>query len=445
VKQLFSFIFKLAIVILLAVWLADRPGTARIVWHGYVIETSAAFLGLCVLFGALVIYWLFRFWHLIRHGPEIWRLRRNIKKQRDGQQQLVQGLAAVAAGDAPEAGRCALSARKALGVTPLTRLLHAQAAQLAGDRHAASEIFLALASDVDSAVLGYRGLIMEAARGKDWEEVERLAEKLRRLRPETPWLNLIRFELSARRQNWDEAKAALDSIARARLLEPAELKRRQAALLAALAQSAAHHGELDKALQAAEQAVRLAPGWTPALIMLVRRQMESGHKRAALRTIERAWDQAPHPQLAAAYRGADADPLDVYKQFARLCRGSEENPMSRVALAAAALDADIWGEARRHLLALVGQGQATQGAYRLLARLERRESGNEQTALQWLTRAVDAAPDAAWLCRACGAAHAEWQGSCHACGAFNTLDWQVPGQSRASGEISGGLLAAISE
>ncbi len=250
-KQLFSFIFKLATVIMLAVWLADRPGTAHIVWHGYVIETSAAFLGLCVLFGTLVIYWLFRLWHLIRHGPEIWRLRRNLKKQRTGQQQLVQGLAAVAAGDAPEAGRCALGARKALGVTPLTRLLHAQAAQLAGDRRAAGEIFLALAADADSAVLGYRGLIMEAARGKDWEEVERLAEKLRRLRPETPWLNVIRFELAARRQNWDEAKTALDNIARARLLEPAELKRRQAALLTASAQSAVQEGEPDKALQAA--------------------------------------------------------------------------------------------------------------------------------------------------------------------------------------------------
>ncbi len=191
--------------------------------------------------------------------------------------------------------------------------------------------------------------------------------------------------------------------------------------------------------------MRLAPGWTPALIVLVRRQMESGHTRAALRTIERAWDQSPHPQLAAAYRGAGADPLDVYKQIARLCRGSEENPISRMALAQAALDADIWGEARRHLLALAGQGQATQSVYRLLARLERRESGDEQAALQWLTRAVDAPADPAWLCRACGASHEEWQGSCRACGAFNALDWQTPGQSRAGGELGGGLLAAISE
>ena len=68
-KRLLSFVFKLAVILGLAVWLADRPGTARIVWHDYVIETSAAFLGLAVLVAALVFYFIFRAWHFIRNGP----------------------------------------------------------------------------------------------------------------------------------------------------------------------------------------------------------------------------------------------------------------------------------------------------------------------------------------------------------------------------------------
>src|SRR6185312_5401747 len=80
VKRLLSFIFKIIFILALAVWLANRPGTARIVWHDYVIETSAAFLGFCIFVAALVLYFVFRFWHLIKNGPEMWRLRRRLNR-----------------------------------------------------------------------------------------------------------------------------------------------------------------------------------------------------------------------------------------------------------------------------------------------------------------------------------------------------------------------------
>ncbi len=81
-------------------------------------------------------------------------------------------------------------------------------------------------------------------------------------------------------------------------------------------------------------------------------------------------------------------------------------------------------------MALISHGDATQTAYRLMARLERRESGDEQAALQWLTKATDAPADPIWLCQACGGAHKEWQALCAHCGSFNTLNWQSPGVSR---------------
>ena len=276
VKRFLGFILRLAILVAIAVWLADRPGTARVVWHGYVIETSAAFLGLTVLAAAFVFYMLFRLWQLLRHGPEHWRLRRRLKKWRQGHEQITEGLVAIAGGDAAEAGRHAVQARRLLGESTATRLLQAQAAQLAGDTRAAQEIFRALAADPDSAVLGYRGLIMEARRAGNIAEMERLVEKLHRLKPETPWLNLIRFELLARRQAWGEANTALAQAASARLLEPARTKRHRAALLTAASQSETRQGYKDKALPLAEQAARQAPGWLPAILNLAQAQMNSG-------------------------------------------------------------------------------------------------------------------------------------------------------------------------
>jgi len=436
VRRLFFFIVKLTLVVAVAAWLASRPGTAHIVWHGYEIETSASILAVLLLAAAFVFYLLFRLWFLIAHGLQTWRLKRDLKHLKKGQEKLTEGLIAIASGDAAEAGRLAVGARKLLGATPLTRLLQAQAAQLAGDHGAAHEIFLMLAAEPQSAALGYRGLIMDAVRAKKWDAAEQLAEKLRRLKPETPWLNVIRFELAARRRQWSEAEAALAHITAARLRSSEQIRRHRAALLVAEAEEDARAGKSDKALEAAEHALRLAPGWTPAVLALAAQQAQTGHARAARHTIERAWKNAPHPFVAAAYRAGD-DPLDAYKHSERLCRADPDAPLSHYVLAEAALDADLWGEARRHLMALMGSGAATQSAYRLLARLERRETGDENAAARWLLKAADASPDPTWLCRACGGAEQQWQALCPDCGAFDSMEWRAPGQSRMQGSGAG--------
>ncbi|MGB9153408.1 MAG: heme biosynthesis HemY N-terminal domain-containing protein, partial [Alphaproteobacteria bacterium] len=104
------FIFILTIAAIAAavlLCLADGTGTAQIVWHGTVIETSAAFLALCVFVIALALHLVFRLWHLLRHGPANWRMRRKLQKAQQGHALLTQGLIAIAAGNAPEAGRLA--------------------------------------------------------------------------------------------------------------------------------------------------------------------------------------------------------------------------------------------------------------------------------------------------------------------------------------------------
>jgi len=61
VKRLFFYLLRITLFIALAVWLAGEAGTAHIVWHGYEIESSAAFLALMVL--ALGLCFLSHFAH----------------------------------------------------------------------------------------------------------------------------------------------------------------------------------------------------------------------------------------------------------------------------------------------------------------------------------------------------------------------------------------------
>ncbi|MDR3451020.1 MAG: heme biosynthesis HemY N-terminal domain-containing protein [Alphaproteobacteria bacterium] len=431
-RRFFTFIVQIVVLAAVAIWLADRPGTARIEWHGTVIETSAAFLGLCVLAVAFAFYLLFRVYHFLRHGPANWRLRRRMHKMEQAQDNLTKGLIAIAAGNATEAGRLAVASRKSAGNGVASKWLQAQAAQLAGDRRAAAEIFRALASDPEAAVLGYRGLITEAKRAGNWAEADRLITELHQLKPATPWLSLMRMESAARRQQWGEAESALSHATAARLMDSANGRRTRAALRIAVSRDETAKGDKDAALKAAEQAAQQAPDWLPATINLAETLAGLGHKRAATRLIERAWKTHPHPQLALILRQQAETPLAAYKDTEHLCRANPDAPESKMALAEAALGADIWGAARRYLTEAAALRDAPQNIYKMLARLERRERGNEHAAAGWLAKAAEAPADPTWLCRVCGGSHDAWQPVCGPCGSFDTLDWQSAGQSRGA-------------
>lgn len=425
-NKLFIFTLRLALLVAFAAFLADHPGTALITWHDYIIETSASALFIVTLGFGIVLYLAFRLGHLIKYGPGLWRLHRRLRKLHEGQRHLDQGMVAIASSNAVEAGRLAINARKNLGTTTSTQILQAQAAQLAGDYSSAREIFYALSLNPESVAMGYRGLIMDARRREDWDEVENLIQRLHLAKPETPWLNIIRFDQFVRRQDWQQANTALAKIASNRLLKQKDINKSRAAILVTLSQNEATAGRPNQALQLAEQAIEQNKDWLPAVINLAQRQLDSGNKRTAYRTIVKYWSHMPHPHLAYLYHQGEVDALNAYKQIQKFC--NEKDHVSQLALAEAALAANIWGEARRHLMEIISKNLATQSAYRLLARLERRESGNEVAAQHWLNKAFDAAPDPVWLCRLCGASHTHWQAACAHCGQFNTLDWRTPGQ-----------------
>jgi HemY protein len=434
--RFFTFIVQIAVLAAVALWLADRPGTARIVWHDTVIETSAAFLALCVLMLAFAMHMLWRLWHFLRHGPALWRLRRRLGHLQLAQDQLTQGLIAIASGNATEAGRLAVASRShSGGESPYRGIsslwLQAQAAQMASDHRAAREIFRSLAADPEAAVLGYRGLIVEAKRMGQWNEVDRLIAELHRTKPATPWLSLIRMESAARRHNWHDAEQALSHATAAKLMENENGRRIRAALRIEGSRDAGLGNDTSGALQAAEQAARLAPDWLPAMLNLADKLARAGNRRAATRLIERVWKKTPHPELALILRSIGKDDLDAFKQVESLCRDSEAIYESQMALANAALQAAIWGEARRHLTAAAATPRATRQAYMMLAQLERKQSGDERKAAAWLTRASEAPADAVWLCRDCGGTQANWQAVCTHCGAFDSVDWLTPGKTGA--------------
>lgn len=444
-SKILTFILKLCLLIALGIGLVDRPGNTVIVWQNYEINTSTTFL-VCIIFAcAYILFNFFRLCHYIKYGPISWRLNQKIKNILAGHTHFHNGLLSLANGDALEAGRSAVQARKKLGITLSTQFLQAQAAQLAGDHKAAHKIFLSLASEKETAALGYRGLIIEARQHKNWTEVDKLVEKFYRLHPKAPWINLIRFDLLARRQEWQEAHLTLQTLSKNYHFNTDKIKSFHSAVLVAISQEKAKQEHYGEALQYAELAIRQSPQWIVAIINLARQQELSGHTRASQRTITKYWATHPHPDLAALYQANIFEPLDAYKKIKQLCIHYPHEPVSLLQLADAALKANIWGEARHYLTSLINQGFTTKAVYRSLLRLEHHGTKNDPELIQWLSRSFEAFPDPIWLCCQCGGTHPEWSPRCSHCDEFNTIDWHTPGISHKINDIALQLASSWSE
>lgn len=434
--RLLGFIIKIALLVGAVLWLSSQPGHLTMEWFGYEISTTAAFLAIAIFLLVAAALTIARFLRWLSHGPKLWSKQQQINKLEKGHAKLGECLAALAAGNMLEAGRKAVAARKLLGRTPSTLFLQAQAAGLARDDASAAPLFRELTQHQATSMLGWRGLITTALKNERYDEATTLLTEALRQNPQAAWLNSLRIALAARRGQWVEAEqAVMQALEQRALFHGPDSRIQQAAIHLAQAQDALRQKQFDDALRHTAQALRLQPQWLPALLEQAHAEWQSGRGKAAERSISRAWRSQPHPEFALIWKQLHGEEtsLDQFKAFETLARQNPDHFLSHLVLAEAALRANLWGEAKRHLELLAARDPDRQ-VYRLLALVAQAEQeqphADPLAAHRWLAKAADAAPEASWLCRSCGGASARWQASCPHCHDFVTLDWGRPGQSR---------------
>ena len=155
--RIILFLLLIALAATGAAWLADQPGDVTFPWDGG--RAHLTLLEFTVGFGSAVVAAMVA-WSMLGF---LWRLPEEIRKARRerrharGRNAITQGLLAIGHGDSAAARAHADVARRHAASDPLTLLLHAQSAQLDGNRDAAREAFRAMAERVDTRLLGLRG------------------------------------------------------------------------------------------------------------------------------------------------------------------------------------------------------------------------------------------------------------------------------------------------
>ena len=398
--RLLLFLALLCLAALGLAWLHDQPGQVTLNLPGYRVETSlTAAIGAVVAL-AVVIALLWGLVRFVFRLPSLVALASRARRREKGFAALSRGMVAVGSGDVRAASRHAAEAHRLIGAEPLTRLLRAQAAQLAGDRAGAEAAFKDMLDGSHTHALGLRGLHVEARRRGDHEAALDYAVQAHK-HGALPWAAQAVLDDRAARGDWAGALAAVETNAAAKLIDKPSANRLRAILKTAMAQERAER-EPHAALTLAQEAIRLAPGLVPAAALAGRLTAAAGDYRRAARILETAYEKTPHPDLAVAYlrmRPGDsaADRLTRARSLARLY---SNDPESRLTIARAALEARDFAAARTAMAPLLDQdapsGRPSVRACLLMADLEQTQ-GAPGAVREWLARAARAPRDPAWI------------------------------------------------
>ena len=427
VRALVAFL-AFAVVIAVAVYFAGHPGRVNIVWQGWQIGTSVGILAAAAAVAGLGVALLAWVVSLIAGAPRaITRFRRE-RRRGAGYRALTQGMVAVAAGDPHEAKRYARKADALLADPPLTLLLSAQAAQLEGDHEAAKKFFTAMLDRPETEFLGLRGLLNQALGKGDRSAALGIAKRAITLRPGTPWAVEGLLDLETRDGQWPEAERTLAQAAKKQIVPRERARHNRGVILHELGLEALARGDRRRAINLAAEAQSLVSDLAVPAAHHARLLLQDGRTGQAAKAVERAWRTAPHPELAQAYGAISngAAPLARMKSFEHLTAQNPAARESHLTLAEAALEAQLWGEARRHLeQAMNAEAPPSPSKPRgpldpapvpmatehdqhlvgptprlclMMARLEEAEHGSGGAMREWLDRAVTAMPDPRYIC-----------------------------------------------
>jgi HemY protein len=406
-----------------AAWVADQPGDVVMTWGGWRASPSVPVFAM--LFGIAVVAAMLA-WTILRalwRTPQTIRRRRRERRHARGRHAITQGLLAIGHGDSSAARAHAQAARKHAADDPLALLLHAQSAQLDGDREGARAAFRAMAEREDTRLLGLRGLFIEAQRADDPVSAVMIAEEALKLAPASTWASQAVLGFRCAKGDWSGALTILDNNLASGLIDKAAYRRQRGVLLTARALEL-ETVDRDMSRESAMEAVKLAPTLVPAAVLASKYQSEAHQTRRSMRIVETAWLAQPHPDLADAYAhvrlGDSARQRLVRVQT--LAAKAPGHLESAVALARAAIDAAEFEQARAALARFIAV--PTQRVALLMAEIERTEHGDSGRARAWTLRAVRALHDPVWT--ADGYVSDRWRPVSPVTGRLDAFQWQTP-------------------
>jgi HemY protein len=393
--RLVLYLAGLALLVVAAVSLANEPGSVTLEWRGWRVDTSASILIVVMIGGVLLAALLLRTVEMVGGIVRAITSARRERRMHRGLASLADGFAAVQSGQTVAARRFAREAASLLNTNPAVLMLRKEAAELVGDTKEMKEAATALLERPQTELSGLRSLAQKAIAEGDTTGALNLAQRALARKDAPAWALEMALDLAIRAELWRDARILMDTKIAKETFGREQHRRIKTRLLLQQSQADLRNGASQDAAQLAKQAIDLGGAPVAATAAYAKAMAAQGKGRKAAHLVEKMWGEQPHADLAAAYRvlipGESA--LDWARRVDNLARIDAHHPETRLAVARAALDAELWGQARNRLAPLTGESAEPDiraRAARLMAEVEDRERGDAEKASAWLKVALDA-------------------------------------------------------
>jgi HemY protein len=425
------FVAKTVLLVALAVWVADRPGTVMIDWLGFTITMHIGIFLLVSLGVILLALFLFRVLKGVSDLPKIWsRYRRDIGREK-GYRAFVLGLSAVAAGDSKAANYQAFRAQKLMPEgASLGFLLKAQSARLDGDHDEAMRNFSRLLDDKNAAFLGLRGLLQSALESKNYDQALDATYRALKLYPRQGWILKIAYDLEIRKCDFNNARKILYRAEKVKAIPADKAQRDRIAMLLHEADQDREQGKMAESYKKILKAYGYDRYFIPSVTRYASTLIAMNKRRSAIGVLEKTWKVVDHPDLLDLWilvmpKTKLQDKVYRLNWLERLLALNPQSAEAQMALGRAALDIGLWGEARSYFK-MAEDLKPSKRLYGYLMELEEKSGRHELRMREWMQKSLSAPADCVWMCRETNRVYKAWSAFAIPHNSFNTMIWDVP-------------------
>lgn len=427
------FIIKLSILIGVAVWVADHPGTFTVQWLDYTITAHIGAALVALLVVIMISSYAGRVFAYLKNLPDTIDRYRHIKGTKKALARLTKGYAELAAGDLSSADKSAGKADKMLPGSysrGLVWSLKAQIAKQTGDHHTRRQYLARLAEDKDTAVLGLRGILQDTLEHGDYNRAQEFIDTHMAAYSTRPWMMRFRYFLALQKDDWSGAQDLLEHRAMRKAFSKDRIKSDHIALLVHRADQDLANNIPHEAVAKLKKVLRLDKSFIPAATRLAAIYLDMGKKSAARAILKKAWVRRPHPDIVPLWsrvydQRTRKNTKARIKHFQNLVQYNPNSAVGHRALASVALEEKDWATARS-ALEKAGEIEQTSDLYYLWAEFEERVNGDRLAVETYLRKAATAKPDKRWICTKTGHVYGRWSAIAEPHGRFNTIRWRRP-------------------
>ncbi len=376
-------------------WLAQNAGIVKIVWFGYVVETSVAFciaILLCILLLTYLLAFPFRWLDSIRS------LLTNRKNEK-AQILLGQILTNIFCHETQKNEKLIKALEKTKKVSNgVILILKAQTVQT-------MQVFEQLTQCPVTTQIGWRGIIdIYLSKGeiiKACEQIEQLLDN----DSKEPWLLKQAMSLFVKNGQWKRADDCLEKLFKQKQLSKDDYSHKKAILLV----------QMNKG----EQAFEIYPQMPQAALLAAAQKPKKAED-----IYLKAWSQVPSWDIYRNYVKlfAKENALAQFKHVEKLCETNKNAKLNDIVLADAAINAKLWSEAKRLLNGYLAMYPLTMRVAGQMALIESEANHNFKEAQNWIEKATSAYPDSQYICTKCNHGTDGWAACCPVCNEFAGLN-----------------------